>query len=68
MSPENIHKAEETILAYVQAQYQKYVLLVQAERHKVIKSNSYSDNVKRTLELQTVLNELANGLVQKSFT
>jgi len=67
MSPENIYQAETIILAYVQAEYVKYSSLVQAERNKPRKSFSYSDNLKRMGELQVVLNELNQGLVQKSF-
>lgn len=66
MTPENIHQAEITILAYVKAEYKKASDLVQAERMKAIKSFSYSDNLKRMQDLQVVLNELNSGLVQKA--
>ena len=68
MTPSDIHEAETIILAYVQAQYKQAAALVQAERMKPMKSFSYSDNLKRMGELQVVLNELNQGLVQKSFT
>jgi hypothetical protein len=64
MTPEQIHAAEEAIIAQVSSQLNATMVIVQRERNKLIKSFLYSDAVATSTRLQNVLSYLQEGHVR----